>query len=146
MLVAIEVSRRLTKCFGFVRLIHIMNCRNRICKQDNVRKDLCWSQWLTDSTEQSPYREADSHLSNQEITAFYGTRRFITVFTWARHWSLYWARWIQLTNFMELSPSWEANSHSTNQEITQLLWNTTVHYRVKSPPLGPILSQMNPVN
>jgi hypothetical protein len=29
--------------------------------------------------------------------AFYGTRSFITVFTRVRHWSLFWARWIQST-------------------------------------------------
>jgi hypothetical protein len=33
----------------------------------------------------------------KKISAFYGTRRFITVFTWARHWSLTWARCIQST-------------------------------------------------
>jgi hypothetical protein len=32
-----------------------------------------------------------------KFPAFYGTRRFITVFTTARHWSLSWARWIQST-------------------------------------------------
>jgi hypothetical protein len=29
------------------------------------------------------------------ISNFYGTRKFITVFTLALHWSLYWARWIK---------------------------------------------------
>jgi hypothetical protein len=31
----------------------------------------------------------------KKFPAFYGTRRFITVFTRSRHWSLSWARWIQ---------------------------------------------------
>jgi len=31
----------------------------------------------------------------KKFPAFYGTRRFITVFTRARHWSESWARWIQ---------------------------------------------------
>jgi hypothetical protein len=33
----------------------------------------------------------------KKFSAFYGTRRFITVFTTARHWSLSWARWTQST-------------------------------------------------
>jgi hypothetical protein len=33
-----------------------------------------------------------------KFRTFYGTRRFITVFTRARHWSLSWARWILSTS------------------------------------------------
>jgi hypothetical protein len=40
----------------------------------------------------------------------------------------------------------EANSHSTGQEIRRLLLNLEVHYHVhKSPPLDPILNQLNSV-
>jgi len=41
--------------------------------------------------------EASSHSASQKISTFHGTRKFITVFTAARHWSLSWARWIQST-------------------------------------------------
>jgi hypothetical protein len=43
----------------------------------------------------SPSREANSHSATQKFPAFNGTRSFVTVFTRARHWSLFRVKLIQ---------------------------------------------------
>jgi len=51
------------------------------------------------------------------------------------------------TSSMEQSLSQETGSLPTSQEIPCLLWNPKIHCFVhKSQPLGPFLSQMNPIH
>jgi hypothetical protein len=48
---------------------------------------------------------------------------------------------------MEPILSWEDNIRSANREFSGILWNQKVHYRVhNSPPVVPVLRQMNPVH
>jgi hypothetical protein len=48
--------------------------------------------------EQNPYWEANSRSASQEIPSIYGIWRLITVLIRARHWTLFWASWIQASH------------------------------------------------
>ena len=91
--------------------------------------------------EQSPYWEANRSSASEEIPPFYGTRRFITAFTTARHISLFWERAVQSMdtsyilkiNFNIIFPStpgsckWSPSIRSSNQNpvCTSLLRRAT---------------------
>jgi hypothetical protein len=54
---------------------------------------------------------------------------------------------VPITDIMELIRSWEAASCATAQEFPKISWNPMVRYRVhKSPPLLPILSQIDQIH
>jgi hypothetical protein len=59
---------------------------------------------LTYSTMQDIIWKADCHSTSHAISCFlYGARRFITVFTKARHWTLSWASRIQFAPSIPIS-------------------------------------------
>jgi hypothetical protein len=59
-----------------------------------------WEQ--TNSAERNPYWVANSRSASQEIPRL-GIRRFVFVFTISRHWTPFWARWIQPTSSHPIS-------------------------------------------
>jgi hypothetical protein len=67
--------------------------------------DDCVTHQITNSMEQSPSSEAHGFTAS-EIPPFYGTQRFITMFTVARHLTLSWTRWVPSTPSNLLVP-WE---------------------------------------
>ena len=84
-------------------------------------------QWLTYlltySVQQSASWEANRFSASQEVPRFYGTRRFITTFTSARHLSLSWASSIQ--SIPPPPTSWRSililSSHTKSDMIKNLL-------------------------
>jgi hypothetical protein len=53
----------------------------------------------------------------------------------------------EVNNLMEQSPFRESDDRSTGQEVNHVLWSHMLYYRVhSSPPVDPILSQMNLVS
>jgi hypothetical protein len=75
-----------------------------------------------------PSSEAGKFCSHSRTSAFYGTRRFITVFTRALHWSLSWARSIQSIPY-----------HPIPTHLPKIYFSTVHHLRLGFP-IGLFLS------
>jgi len=74
--------------------------------------------------------------------------RLLNIMQWHLIFSSYLLRFFPWqTNTMEQRPAWGGNRPSANQEIHHILCYSKVYYCIhKSPPLFPILSQINPVH
>jgi hypothetical protein len=73
--------------------------------------------------------KADSHSTCQKIYCFlYGTRRFITAFTKARHWTLSWASRIQI------SPSIPISLRSRWKQLTRILYRVALRSVILQMP------------
>jgi hypothetical protein len=63
-----------------------LNCHHKICYEEIIVMSV--PVYMDSNMELSPSSEAASCAATQEFPNFYGTRRFITVFTRALQWSL----------------------------------------------------------
>jgi hypothetical protein len=78
----------------------ICSSRSRRPVRKLLNTPSCLYSWLhvpTNPMEQNPSWEVTVAKPVKKLPAFYGTRRSITVFTIAHHWSLSWAIWLQST-------------------------------------------------
>jgi hypothetical protein len=78
---------------------------------------------LLNSMEQSPNWEDDSRSASQVFPNILWCRRFITVFTRARHCTLMWARWIQSTHSYPF----------LHVHRLKFVWNSHLHYACYMP-------------
>jgi hypothetical protein len=91
----------LASCWGHKRLVCIIKCYIKLllvaCFWRQAINHNTWRCLLTYllHTAQSFWRSWPVFAANQEIPAFYGTRRFFTVLTRAHHLSLSWANSMQ---------------------------------------------------
>jgi hypothetical protein len=111
--------------FNFLSLVIVSEVKHEMCwKGDGIGLFLPLrgsfkTDWLTDWLTHSltpcgwVLKKLTVTQLDKKLPAFYGTRRFITVFTPARHRSLSWARWIQSIHSNIIFPSMPRTSKRT---------------------------------
>jgi hypothetical protein len=82
------------RCFFFVECCHdtLVQDRNFLFIRNHLPISFCANDPLTHSWSWALHEKLLIVQLLQNFTAFYGTRKFITVFTKALHWSLSWTR------------------------------------------------------
>jgi hypothetical protein len=99
---SMELVKTIRGTFGF----RGTQFRNHQCKRKpwHLTVDRRIRRTSTYSMVQNIIWKTDYHSAYQKISCFlYGTRRFITVFTKARHWTLSWASRIQFVPSIHIS-------------------------------------------
>jgi len=78
-------------------------CTRIIRAAQHITNEMLANTYPPAPMDQNPSWEVTGHSASKETPTFYGTQRFITMFTRAHHWSQSWGRCIQSTHYYPIS-------------------------------------------